>query len=149
MAGIKGMPFKVEDYLAHFLARTKRVGDCLIWQGAVGNSGYPKADVDGRTVGVHRYVCEQVHGLPRRHEPDHLCRIKICIRPEHLEPVTRAENLRRSALGPGGRWTRFAAPHKTHCKRGHLLSGKNLGRARYRRCLACHRMLEAERRLAS
>jgi uncharacterized protein YqiB (DUF1249 family) len=42
---------------------------------------------------------------------DHKCRVRLCVNPDHLELVTRAENIRR----------RTAA--KTHCRNGHPLSG--------------------------
>jgi hypothetical protein len=42
-------------------------------------------------------------------ELDHICRVRNCVNPDHLEPVTHAENMRRSS-----NW-------RTHCKRGHLI----------------------------
>lgn len=45
---------------------------------------------------------------------DHLCGVKACVRPEHLEAVTQGENVRR------------AAARKTHCPKGHPYSGPNL-----------------------
>jgi hypothetical protein len=65
------------------------------------------------------------------------------VNPAHLEAVTRAENMRRSgpyrkpyvtSLGKG-------AAFKTHCKRGHELSGANIYQyGNHRVCKACQRI---------
>lgn len=69
---------------------------------------------------------------------DHLCRNKLCINPDHLEPVTPKVNTLRG--------TSFSAKNsiKTHCPKGHPLSGENLwvstnGRRR-RHCRECGRV---------
>jgi HNH endonuclease len=58
--------------------------------------------------------------IPEGCELDHLCREKVCVFPEHLEPVSGRENSRRS------RSPAALNARKTHCLRGHLLSGSNL-----------------------
>jgi len=71
---------------------------------------------------------------------DHLCRNKHCLNPEHLEVVTIQENISR---GNG-----FCAinSRKTHCKRGHLLSGYNLCiYAGKRQCRTCLNKAQSER----
>jgi len=63
---------------------------------------------------------------------DHLCKNKICINPEHLEAVTGVENVRRSDAAPS------INARKTHCIRGHLLSGNNLKMSQGKRqCRTC------------
>jgi hypothetical protein len=47
---------------------------------------------------------------------DHLCRVRHCVNPAHLEPVTRAENLRR---GIGNKPSAL-------CRAGHVVSGDNV-----------------------
>lgn len=64
--------------------------DCWEWTGKAA-SGY----------GAHRRVYEWLRGpVPEGLELDHLCRNKLCVRPDHLEPVTRAENMRRRVWSP-------------------------------------------------
>jgi hypothetical protein len=51
---------------------------------------------------------------------DHLCRVRNCVRPEHLEVVTFRENVLR---GEGSSANRA---RQTHCYKGHLLEGENV-----------------------
>ena len=74
---------------------------CWIWQRALRN-GYGCFGIGGRAkngghlVYAHRYYYELANGpIPEGLHIDHLCRNRACIRPDHLEPVTCAENLRR------------------------------------------------------
>lgn len=71
---------------------------CWIWRGSVSHNGYGLIFRDGRSYRAHRFVYEKTHGpIPDGLEPDHLCRQRICINPDHLEPVSRAVNARRGA----------------------------------------------------
>jgi hypothetical protein len=71
---------------------------CWIWQGATWPSGYGVIVRHGRRVGAHRYFYEQQVGrIPDGLELDHLCRNRRCVNPAHMEPVARAENIRRGA----------------------------------------------------
>lgn len=113
---------------------------CWVWTGCCDKNGYGKIRGPGgkRVEYVHRAVYEDVVGpIPEGLELDHLCRNRSCINPDHLEPVTRLENMRRA--GPTG-VSRVNAD-KTECIRGHPLSGANLyvtpdGR---RQCRICRR----------
>lgn len=95
--------------------------DCWLWSGAVHGNGYAYIRVDGERPVAHRYAYELLIGpIPEGMTLDHLCRVRHCVNPRHLEPVTFEENVQRgmspSALNVA----------KTHCKRGHPLSGDNL-----------------------
>lgn len=55
-----------------------------------------KRGVDRRSVIGHRWLWEQLCGsVPVGLELDHLCRNRRCVRPSHLEPVTRQVNILR------------------------------------------------------
>lgn len=72
---------------------------CWIWTGALNGSRYGSIEVDGRLRRPHRLLYEFVVGvIPEGLELDHLCRVRHCVNPDHLEAVTRSENLRRSPL---------------------------------------------------
>ena len=99
------------------LARCVREDDCMIWQGATNSSGYGSvaAGVKGKTLLAHRVVfTEMVGPIEDGLTVDHLCMRKLCMNYWHMELVTRAENSRRAIAA------------KTHCKRGHALSGENV-----------------------
>jgi hypothetical protein len=71
---------------------------CWIWQHGGNKYGYGKTKLRGRTLAAHRVVYERLKGpIPDRRPLDHLCRVTSCVNPEHLEPVTTAENTRRGA----------------------------------------------------
>lgn len=88
---------------------------CWLWLLTVDRSGYGNMRMDGRSRGAHR-ISYEVHigSVPDGMVLDHLCRVRSCVNPSHLEPVTNRENCLRGAVV------------KTHCLRGHPLSGENL-----------------------
>lgn len=59
---------------------------------------YNTVRIGGKKVYAHRTMYEQHVGpIPKGLVLDHLCRCSHCIRPDHLEPVTNAENVRRGS----------------------------------------------------
>lgn len=136
------LPTKVRNRIAVDAA------GCWIWLGRRNDAGYGVIDVRaGTTRGprrAHRIVYETLRGpIPDGLDLDHICRVRHCVNPVHLEPVTRGENTRRGLQGA----------LKTTCPRGHALAGDNLGIHRRadgrqsRRCLQCHRDRERAHRL--
>lgn len=108
------------------------LGQCWLWVGAQsGNSGYGGFWAERRHIGAHRWAYEDAYGpIPKGLEPDHLCFVRLCVRPSHMEAVTRAVNTQRGN-GPAGINSRL-----THCKAGHDLANARLERGG-RRCRVC------------
>lgn len=111
---------------------------CWIWRGSAAAGGYGKVSVGGRlgrSMKAHRWAYELIVGpVPKGLDLDHLCRVRNCVNPMHLEPVTRKENLRRSPF-----------TFKKHCPHGHVMSDDNLYEHRrvsgklLRMCRTCKR----------
>jgi len=73
---------------------------CWIWLKCKNNGGYGRIQVNGKPWLTHRVSYElYVGSIPQGLTIDHLCRVRHCCNPAHLEPVTSAENTRR---GDGG-----------------------------------------------
>jgi hypothetical protein len=68
---------------------------CWVWQGARNSMGYGAIREGRHTRPAHRVYYERVHGSVDAPSLDHLCRNPPCVNPDHLEPVTDAENTRR------------------------------------------------------
>lgn len=109
---------------------------CWIWQLIPNNSGYgmAKATDGGHRVMAHRAVYELLIGpIPPLLVLDHVvCRVRICVNPAHVEPVSTRENVLRGARGRS----------ITRCVHGHEYTPENTewrgpsGRKR-RRCRTC------------
>lgn len=80
-----------------FWEKVAKSPECWLWTGHTNEKGYGYASVNRRHVGAHRVSWELHHGpIPDGLEIDHLCFTRACVRPDHLEPVTHLENLRRA-----------------------------------------------------
>lgn len=89
-------------------------GHCWVWTGSLvkrpadptkyRTPGYGRIVTGGRHILVHRAAWELWRGsIPSGLTIDHLCKVKACFNPDHLEPVTRAENRRRERRAMCGR----------------------------------------------
>jgi hypothetical protein len=84
------------DFEAAFWAKVDKSGDCWVWT-SVMHRGYGVYGSRARRRKAHRWAWEFANGpVPAGLEIDHLCRNRACVRPDHLEPVTHAENVRRA-----------------------------------------------------
>ena len=93
--------------------------DCWEWTSAKIKAGYGEFHYQGKPVYAHRFAYELLKGkIPKGFHIDHLCRNTICVNPEHMEPVTCKENLRR---GEHVNQNTF----KTHCIHGHEFTAEN------------------------
>jgi hypothetical protein len=129
--------------LARCEQKIERQADgCWAWTGALtqrrprGGWGYAIADIGGKTTQVHRAMYEHHRGpIPDGLTLDHLCRVRRCVNPAHLEPVTGQENTLRG-VGPTAE-----NAVKTHCPKGHSYEGLNLyiDKSGRRHCRECRR----------
>lgn len=70
---------------------------CWIWQGYIGPHGYGQIKWNGKSKVAHRVIYEIFKGqIPEGLIIDHLCSVKSCVNPEHLEAVTFSENSQRA-----------------------------------------------------
>lgn len=107
-----------------FWAKVDAEGDCWEWTGAKAGGGYGAFFTTSGKVQAHRWSYEHLVGpIPEGLQIDHLCKNRACVNPDHLEPVTRLENVWR---GAGGAWNRS----KMHCPQGHPYEGDNVKLAR-------------------
>jgi len=79
-----------------FWAKVEKTAACWLWTGSL-NRGYGHFHVSrGSTTTGHRFAYELLVGpVPDGLELDHICKIKRCVNPAHLEPVPHIENSRR------------------------------------------------------
>lgn len=110
-------------------------GDCWEWTAGKDPRGY------GRTGNAlaHRLVYQALVGpIPDGLTLDHLCRNTGCVNPDHLEPVTQAENNRRDGTIRRANERKRA---QARCQQGHEFTPDNtyLRANGSRRCLTCHR----------
>ena len=111
-----------------------QVTGCHNWTAALSRGyGVMNLSFGFGTALAHRIVYVLTHGecVPDGVDLDHLCRNTSCVNPDHLEPVTRAENARRQ-------WVAAPREPKTHCPKGHdyAMSGR-INDQGYQFCWTC------------
>jgi hypothetical protein len=159
-SGINHLPFHVktksmELAYSKLMSRVEITPSCWIWVGKTNSNGYGLASwykqgeklpyrrgsgKQQKSVNAHRLSYALFNGpIGQGMEIDHLCRVRNCVNPMHLESITREENIRRGVSPAAKR----AA--QTHCLRGHLLAGDNLAKyARWRVCRICVNLKNSE-----
>ena len=124
-------------------------GGCWLWTGTKNPRGYGKMTIGGRRgtqKETHRLAYQEFKGeIPDGLVLDHLCEVRHCMNPDHLEPVSRYENMRR---GHDYESLRAGGYRRTHCTYGHEYTEDNTymswtGRNWAQRCRTC---LRAKRR---
>jgi hypothetical protein len=93
---------------------------CWMWQRHIMATGYGQISIGKRRILSHRFSYEAFVGpIPNGLQVDHLCRVRACCNPSHLEPVTQRENLLRGQ-GIAARCARV-----TECPQGHRYDTAN------------------------
>lgn len=124
------------DLMERLMRDVEWVGDCLIWTGTVTKGGYGQFTLDRQHWLTHRLSWTLHYGPPPRWVL-HRCDTPPCVNPAHLFDGSCADN--NADCIAKGRWRGSTGHSKTHCLRGHPLSGDNLyvtpdGRPQCRTC---------------
>ncbi|MFJ2650893.1 HNH endonuclease signature motif containing protein [Streptomyces sp. NPDC087420] len=92
---------------------------CMLWTASTTTKGYGRIRIGAHHAAAHRVSYVLAYGeIPAGLQLDHLCRVRHCVAPLHLEAVTNRENVRRGLAGAVKR-------AQTHCKRGHEFTPEN------------------------
>jgi hypothetical protein len=116
---------------------------CWEWTGRLNHAGYARARAvtNGPMWRIHRLTYVTFVGaIPEGLTIDHLCRVRKCVNPAHLEAVSQRENALR------GDTVNAINLAKTHCPQGHPYDDANTyvcpkGR---RNCRTCTRRQKRE-----
>ena len=126
-----------------FWSRVIKSETCWLWTGSTTQEGYGNLRWDRGYAYAHRVAFEILRGaIPDGMVIDHLCRIRNCVNPAHLEPVTAAVNIRRGLT---------SYELRTTCKRDHDITDPANVRtdaAGGRQCRKCDVIRAARRRSA-
>lgn len=111
---------------------------CWIWTGARHPHGYGHFKVAGAVMVAHRWAYELMRcEIPADLQIDHLCHVRECVNPWHLEPVPARVNVLRG-------WSPSAVTYRTGlCPRGHDMTDAYQTGGR-RACRKCRRVSQAK-----
>lgn len=95
---------------------------CWEWQGSLNDNGYGRIRHDGREMYVHRFAHEWFLGpIPEGLEVDHVCNVRHCVNPEHLQVTTHERNVQlifeRSTTCRNGKHPKPSGPRCLDCQR--------------------------------
>ena len=127
---------------------------CWVWLGSLDTAGYGRFTIwsedtqKQQQFSAHRESYKYFCGpIPEGKEIDHLCKVRCCVNPTHLEPVSDYENWQR-----GDQSAQQVNRAKTHCPRGHPYEEGNLVlsflKQGKRACLICRRQQKMEAHFA-
>ena len=104
-------------------------GDCWLWTAGISPGGYGRF---ARHDYAHRLSYQWIIGpIPRNLVIDHLCRVRHCVNPSHMELVSNKENILRG-VAPSAHHAQ-----KTHCVNGHAFAPQNILRTKGRHTRIC------------
>jgi hypothetical protein len=138
-----GKPGVYTDPIDRFVVKVDFGEECWDYTAGIDKDGYGQfSGPGGESVKAHRFAWEAFVGpIPPGMMPDHLCRNRRCVNPDHLEIVTNRVNVLRGES--------FAAVNarKTHCIRGHEFTPETtrLTSKGHRQCRICRRANERAR----
>lgn len=120
-----------------FKTKVHKTASCWLWTSSKNTKGYGQLSHGGKHLMAHKVALELAGTqIPSGMVVDHVCRNRACVNPDHLRVVTPRVNALENSESLSAK---NAA--KTHCLRGHPLSGANLrprlGKKVFRECAAC------------
>lgn len=124
-----------------FWDKVEKSDRCWMWSAGTSSEGYGRYYLGAENGAkrhdyAHRISYAIAHGpIPEGLHIDHLCRVRSCVNPSHLEAVTCKVNLLR------GETVTARNASVTHCPSGHPYSGENLlvNNRGQRQCASCKR----------
>lgn len=131
---------KTKDVKEALLEYVNKTDTCWLWTTTINRQGYGSFSLGQRrgiSIQAHRVSYTVFKGaIPEGLQIDHLCRVRSCVNPDHLEAVTQEENARRRKES------------NTHCPQGHEYSEKNVysWKGLRKECRICHKDREFKRR---
>ena len=140
------IPYMTDSELGRFLGKLE-FDEALTWNGMpcwlwgarrTKPSGYGTLNIGGKHTRAHRLAYEHWIGpIPEGLQPDHLCRVRRCCNPWHVEPVTQSVNVLRSltALGKQAK----PKPVRTHCDCGREYEKIETRKGQMKVCRPCAR----------
>lgn len=123
---------RFESNIAH-----EALSGCWLWTGQENFGGYGRFYLEGKRLAAHRQSYELFKGpIPEGLTLDHLCRVRCCVNPDHLEPVTNRVNILR------GVGATAKAAKIMYCTKGHPMFGENVAyykceTGKRRVCITC------------
>lgn len=117
-------------------SKVQKTETCWLWTGKLTKKGYARYGLHKPNSYAHIASYEEVNGVvPEGLELDHLCRVRHCVNPSHLEAVTHLENIRR------GKSPSAFHRVKSHCYKGHPFNSDNtiVNEKGWRVCITCKR----------
>lgn len=132
------------DPQARFWLKVNKTAGCWLWLAQVTAEGYGHFKLDGRMRRAHRLSYEWLReSIPEGLHLDHLCRVRHCVNPWHLEAVAPKVNTLR------GVGAAALAARQTHCVNGHEFSPENtkIATTGQRVCRECRREVNRRYRL--
>lgn len=107
------VPFSANSVIGYY---PDSITGCWIWAGSIDRAGYGRVSQNRTNQLAHRIYWQRIHGaIPSTQQLDHLCRVRRCVNPSHLEPVTQKVNILRGYGAPA------VNARKTTCIHGHSL----------------------------
>jgi len=132
---------------SNFWAKVKKTDTCWLWTGSTTKLGYGQFRVGKKIKRAHRIAYELLkEPIPENLVLDHLCRVRNCVNPNHLQPVTIRENVLRGLPRKNKQKT------KTHCNKGHEFTKESTyfiaTQNNARRCRICHNERQRQYRVS-